>query len=264
VKQNGILLLDFDSKRPKTGLQVAKSPWLRGFGFESSKNGVPRICLLYLVVKGSVASNTSAMYVRTKTFTNRDGSTRTYLYLGEAVRSSGKVRQEIVANLGRIERLQEKGLDSVIEGLARYSKRQWICCKVRDMALSGSEARSWGLALVFRRLWEMLGLSDTMNKISASSQITFSADEAAFAMVLHRLDDPGSRREFYRHWLQTVYRPAFDELQPQHFYRTLDLLAGNKDRIETALFEKARDLFTLDLDLVLWDPKFPEFLTMES
>lgn len=193
------------------------------------------------------------MYVRTKTFTNKDGSTRTYLYLVETVRSSGKVRQEIVANLGRIERLQEKGLDSVIEGLARYSKKQWICSQAKDLALSGSEARSWGPALVFRRLWEMLGLSDTMNKVSASSQITFSADEAAFAMVLHRLDDPGSKRELYRHWLKTVYRPAFDELQPQHFYRTLDLLAENKDRIETALFEKARDLFTLDLDLVLWD-----------
>ena len=67
------------------------------------------------------AYNTSAMYVRTKTFTNRDGSTRTYLYPVETVRSSGKVRREIVANLGRIERLQEKGLDSIIEGLAMYS-----------------------------------------------------------------------------------------------------------------------------------------------
>ena len=214
---------------------------------------MPRIYLLYLVVKCFKAYNTSAMYVRTKTFTNKDGSTRTYLYLVEAVRSSGKVRQEIVANLGRIERLQEKGLDSVIEGLARYSKKQWLCSQAKEPALSGSEARSWGPALVFRRLWEMLGLSDTMKKSGASSRITFSADEAAFAMVLHRLEDPGSKRELYRHWLGTVYRPAFDELQPQHFYRTLDLLAGNKDRIETALFEKARDLFTIDLDLVLWD-----------
>jgi len=193
------------------------------------------------------------MYVRTKTFKNKDGSTRTYLYLVETVRSTGKVRQEIVANLGRIERLQEKGLDSVIEGLARYSKKQWLCSRAQDMVLSGSEARSWGPALVFRRLWEMLGLSESMKKVSASSRITFSADDAAFAMALHRLDDPGSKRELYRHWLGTVYRPAFDELQPHHFYRTLDLLAEHKDKIETALFEKARDLFTIDLDLVLWD-----------
>jgi hypothetical protein len=81
--------------------------------------------------------------------TNKDGSTRTYLYLVETVRSSGKVRQEIVANLGRIERLQEKGLDSIIEGLARYSKKQWICSQAKELALSGSEARSWGPALVF-------------------------------------------------------------------------------------------------------------------
>jgi hypothetical protein len=91
------------------------------------------------------------MYVRTKTFTNKDGSTRTYLYLVEAVRSSGKVRQEIVANLGRIERLQEKGLDSIIEGLARYSKKQWICSQAKEPALSGSEARSWGVYCRIKR-----------------------------------------------------------------------------------------------------------------
>jgi hypothetical protein len=33
------------------------------------------------------------MYIRTKTFTNKDGTTRTYLYLVEAKRSGGKVRR---------------------------------------------------------------------------------------------------------------------------------------------------------------------------
>ena len=37
------------------------------------------------------------MYVRTKTFKNKDGSTRTYLYLVESVYNKGKVTQKNVA-----------------------------------------------------------------------------------------------------------------------------------------------------------------------
>ncbi|MDI3533203.1 MAG: hypothetical protein PWR28_1548 [Synergistaceae bacterium] len=66
------------------------------------------------------------MYIRTKTFTNKDGTTRTYLYLVEAKRSGGKVRQEVVANLGRLEQLQERDLDNIIEGLMRYSKKHRV------------------------------------------------------------------------------------------------------------------------------------------
>ena len=85
-----------------------------------------------------------------KTLTKKNGSTRTYLYLVEAVRSSGKVRQKVVANLGRFEKLQEKGLDSIIEGLARYSKKQGSALRrrIRHFPAPRLEACS-----VFRRLW---------------------------------------------------------------------------------------------------------------
>jgi hypothetical protein len=40
-----------------------------------------------------ISYNENAMYIRTKTFTNKDGTTRTYLYLVEAKRSGGTVRR---------------------------------------------------------------------------------------------------------------------------------------------------------------------------
>ncbi len=139
------------------------------------------------------------MYIRTKTFTNKDGSTRTYLYIVETRRRAGKVRQEVVASLGRLENLQEKDLDNVIEGLMRHSKKQWLQRRARELSLSGSDASTWGPALVFRRIWENLGLSETLGMLLSGTQVEYDADEAAFAMVLHRLEDPGSKRELYRH-----------------------------------------------------------------
>jgi hypothetical protein len=67
-----------------------------------------------------------AMYARTKTFTNKDGSKRTYLQIVEAVRENGKVRQKVLMNMGRIEDLQEGNLDRLIASLAKFSKKQWI------------------------------------------------------------------------------------------------------------------------------------------
>ncbi len=37
-----------------------------------------------------------------------------------------KVHQRIVANLGRLEELQEGQLDKLIEGLVKFFRRQWI------------------------------------------------------------------------------------------------------------------------------------------
>lgn len=66
------------------------------------------------------------MFVRTKVFRNKDGTTRTYLQLVTGERVNGKVRQKVVANLGRLEDLQGGELDRLIEALARFSKIRWV------------------------------------------------------------------------------------------------------------------------------------------
>jgi hypothetical protein len=124
------------------------------------------------------------MYVRTKTFTNKDGTTRTYLYLVEAKRSGGKVRQEVVANIGRLEKLQEGALDNLIEGLARYSRKRWLQDRAKELSLSCPDARTWGPVLIFRKLWEDMGLSETIEGLAGSTHIEYELDEAAFATVL--------------------------------------------------------------------------------
>lgn len=190
------------------------------------------------------------MYVRTKTFKNKDGSTRTYLYIVRGRRVNGKVRQEIVANLGRLEQLQENGLDQLIEGLAKFSKKQWIQAQARE--LEAKWAKELGPVLVFRRLWEELDLARILKKLLAGTQMTTNVEEAVFAMVLNRLCNPQSKRGVMR-WLESVYRPEFEQLELHHFYRSLDFLAEYKDQIEVQLFDRVRNLFNVELDLVFWD-----------
>lgn len=67
------------------------------------------------------------MFLRAITGKNKDGSTRVYLCLVRGYRSNGKVRQQVVGNLGRLDVLQVGGgLDRLIGSLPRYSERCWL------------------------------------------------------------------------------------------------------------------------------------------
>ncbi len=170
-------------------------------------------------------------------------------------RVNGRTRQGFVCTLGRLDVLQSGGgLDRLIEGLTRYSERQWI----QVQALTGGWEKVYGPVLVFRRLWEHLGLAAEMVRLQKGSEVQFSIDEAGFAMVLHRLLDPGSKRATYQ-WLETVYRPEFESLQLQHLYLALDHLVRGRERMEEALFVRNRDLFSLAVDLVLFDTTLVHF-----
>jgi transposase len=196
------------------------------------------------------------MYTRVVKGCNKDGSIRYYLQLVHAHRQNGKVRQELICSIGRLDILQASGgLDRLITSLVRHSERCWVEAEAGGLL---SWAKTYGPVLVFRRLWEDLGLARQLGVLQTTSAVQFSIDEAAFAMALHRLLDPGSKRATYQ-WLETVYRPEFESLELQHLYRALDHLVKGKEALEEALFSRNRDLFSLEVDLVLFDTTLVHF-----
>jgi transposase len=197
------------------------------------------------------------MFIRHFIRRNKDGSARVYLYLCRNYMSNGKERQELVAKLGRMDLLQGSGaLDRLLASLSRYSERCWV-----DVEGEGrlSQGRAYGTALVLRRLWENLGLDKQLAQLQGNTEVRFSLEEAAFAMVLHRIVDPGSKRRTHSWMHKAVYRPEFNEIELHHLYRALGYLIGSKDNIEQALFARGRDLFSLGVDLVLFDTTLVHF-----
>lgn len=190
------------------------------------------------------------MFTRTKTFKNKDGSQRTYLQLVETRRDGDKVRQKVVANLGRLEDLQDGQLDRLIESLTRFSTKEWV--RLEALKLGVKQAPQWGPALIFHHLWQHLGLEKILEKLLANTQAQSDYTEAIFAMVLNRLVEPRSKHGVEK-WVNKVYRPQFKQLQLHHYYRALDHLSEFKDRVEEELFLNVRNIFNLKLDLVFWD-----------
>ena len=190
------------------------------------------------------------MFIRKKTFYREDGTKREYLQIVKTHREKDKVRQKVICNLGRIEKLQERSIDTLIQGMARFSEKLTVIEAGKD--LLGKESKEYGAPLIFQRLFQSLGLGDILSTSLAHHNHIFPLKEAIFAMVLNRILAPSSKLRVYE-WLDEVYDPSFQGIKIQHLYRSLDFLDNHKHEIEKGIFERIKNLFNLKLNIVFYD-----------
>lgn len=192
-----------------------------------------------------------------------------YLQIVHNERVEGRVRQHVIATLGRLDVLKQTGqLDGLLESLARFSDHAAVLNALRRKEIEPVRSVRIGGPLVFQRLWEELGLPDILRRLLAGRRFEFPLERVVFISVLHRLFAPGSDRAA-EGWCRRYAVDGIDELDLQHFYRTMGWLGEplpadeqpedsalgprlRKDLIEEALFERRRDLFS-GLRLVFLD-----------
>ena len=192
------------------------------------------------------------MFVRIKRSV-RDGHAYEYLQLVRSYRDGDRVRQQVLATLGRRDQLVASGqLDSLLVSLSRFSERLRVVEAVRSNGLRARSSRSWGPSLVFQRLWERQGLPEELGRLSEGRRFRFDVERAVFAMSLQRLCCPGSDLQGSS-WVRTVAAEGFDRLELQHFYRTCGFLFDVRQKLERRLYLRDRDLFSMQLDLVFID-----------
>ena len=199
------------------------------------------------------------------------GKTYEYLRIVESYRDEqGRSTHRVVANLGRLDRLDGK-LAALVQSLSRFCDRPLLTAE--DVRLQ--QALPWGPILLARHLYDRLGLAQIIRAAASSSKRQFDIAETAFVLIANRLTDPCSEHGLAR-WLESYYvcdgsgerwlpqwlpeQQITDEhrvrVQPSQlntWYRTLDALLAGKPEIEKALYLKVRDLFHLAVDIVLYD-----------
>jgi len=179
--------------------------------------------------------------------------TREYLQIVESRRDGRRVRQHVIATLGRRDQLVADGtLDHLLQSLARFSERLRVVERVRAASVQAVTTRAWGPALVFGRLWESQGLPAVLRAHAGQRRFEFDVERSCFALALQRLCAPGSDLQGAA-WVRTVECPGFGALDLQHLYRTVGWLAQVRAELETDLFWRDRDLFSDSLDLVFID-----------
>ena len=106
---------------------------------------------------------------------------------------------------------------------------------------------------VAKALWQRLGIADAVASRIAQKKRKAPHLAALLAMVMQRLERPGSKLACHERWLERVWLAEAQDLALGQLYRALDLLAEHGDAIEREVFWNSVDLFKLDVDLVFYD-----------
>lgn len=203
------------------------------------------------------------MFLRSQT---ADG--RTYLMLVESQRLEGRIKQKVVARLGRLDELLASGqLDRMLASLGRFSEKYAVLGAHAQGEGVVARARRIGPALIFERLWAQIGIARILEQMAGARRFEFDLERAAFLTTLHRLFAPGSDRAAMK-WRTDYAIEGADALALHQMYRCMGWLGEplaekdddqghlalrtRKDLIEEQLFDSRRDLFA-ELELVFFD-----------
>lgn len=188
-----------------------------------------------------------------------------YLRLVESYREGHKVKQRIVAHLGRKDLLAPH-LDTLIHLLQEEcSSPRWVPFE----QISTPRASTWGPILVARHLFDKLSLGSILDAGQAPLRHGQPLSERIFPLLANRLSRPGSEHALAQ-WLEDFYvctpegrrwapvwkqshrvKVGFDQLKL--WYQSLDDLLAEKKRIEKEVYRELRNLFSLQPDLAFYD-----------
>jgi transposase len=215
------------------------------------------------------------MFIRSIKVPSSNGTVHEYIRIVGSVRENGKVKQQVIANLGRRDTL-ESVLPQLIRFLKGEEEPQQLAQELGAVGpIEVVDASTWGPMLVARHffgqlgLWQLLDAGKRWPKLLPSEDPDDDWVSRVLVLITNRLVRPSSEHALAE-WLETDYlcdragrrylpcwkkqrRVQVDLAQLQRWYRTLDHLLLNKDRVEVALFERLRTLFDFQPELVFYD-----------
>lgn len=175
---------------------------------------------------------------------------RTYLQIVESFRNdAGKVRQRVIANLGRLDQLQDRDLDPLINGLNRALGRSGNAAQPVEY----DSALAFGDVYALQQLWTELGFGRAIARALRSSRREFDAEALVRTMVFNRLCAPDSKLGCLD-WLDTVAMPGLPA-KPTHdqLLRCMDALMDRAEAVEDCIAEQLRPMLDQQLSVVFYD-----------
>jgi transposase len=207
------------------------------------------------------------VYLR-HTRVRKNGKRHTYWLLVRSVRQGRRVRQEVVARLGR---LDARGRDKA------HKLAEWITGKrcqsslfepddVADDAtaqielkkLSVERSRRFGDVFLALALWRSLGLDEVFDTLLPEGREDVRWSDLAAIHVLLRLCSPSSdlalAEDVYRKTaLEDLLGVPSEKINDDRVYRALDRMLPHKAALERHLKARLGELFELEYDLLLYD-----------
>ena len=173
-----------------------------------------------------------------------------YLNIIDTYRDGKKIKQRVIANLGRVDELNKTSIENLAAKLLEIIDSDK---KLDDKIVPHIEELdryNYGF-IAYRNIWNRFKLDDILDSISKDKKIQFDFKNIVFSMVIDRLLKPKSKFALFGN--KDDYFKINDNLKLHHIYRSLDILSNNKENIEMKLFCQNKHLFNIKTDIVFYD-----------
>lgn len=203
------------------------------------------------------------MYLRFTQRTNADGSVVRYAALAHNRRVDGKVRPDVLMNLGRVDQLDVDGLRRLAASITRHFGGDGAELPAdADAGLAAgappmevTDSRPVGASWLLDALWQRLEIGAAIRKAADGRRFTTNVERVLFALAANRAIEPMSKlsaAEWVREDAVITGLPSMDDDQA---YRAMDLLADadTAGAVQEAVFFAAANLLNLEVDVLFFD-----------
>ena len=172
----------------------------------------------------------------------------TYLSICESYRDkAGQVQRRVLRHLGNANDYTDQSLERIGRQLIEISKGP----TPEPENIQELSRYNYGFPIVICQLVRLYDLDALVNRLGRKHKLSFSLFENLLLMLCDRFNDPLSKLGSYN--LQNEYTGLGRTVELHHIYRTLDYLATNNDIIQTHIYNRNRNLFNYELDVVFYD-----------
>ncbi len=167
--------------------------------------------------------------------------------------------QKTILNLGRLDTLIDNGLPFIVKKLAEtiseelkenknYSKKDYP--NLKDInTITHKNTVNYG-HITYRKIWNDYDFGHYFELLQKRSRTKFNFSDYVYLMVINQLLRPSSKLNL---WENYHYFFGIENIQLQNLYRSLDILADNKEDIEDYIFNRNKNLFNQQIDVVFYD-----------
>jgi len=205
---------------------------------------------------------TVVMYLRFSQRTNVDGTVVRYVALAHNRRVDGKIKPDVLMNLGRVDRLDVDGLLRLAASIRKHfgdgdgltdSAEAGLAAGAAPMEVA--DARPIGAAWLLHGLWARLEIGQAIKRVADGRRFTTAVERVLFALVCNRAIEPMSKLSAAEWATQDVVIPGLASMDDDQAYRAMDLLveADTQGQVQEAVFFAVAHLLNLEVDLLFFD-----------
>src|SRR5215203_6491477 len=205
---------------------------------------------------------TVVMYLRFSQRTNVDGTVVRYVALAHNRRVDGKIKPDVLMNLGRVDRLDVDGLLRLAASIRKHfgdgdgltdSVEAGLAAGAAPMEVA--DARPIGTAWLLHGLWARLEIGQAIKRVADGRRFTTAVERVLLALVCNRAIEPMSKLSAAEWATQDVVIPGLAGMDDDQAYRAMDLLveADAQAKVQQAVFFAVANLLNLEVDLLFFD-----------